>query len=72
MGYRWGSNLGCHFHRQAADNLNISQIGLVGILLLAKKKGLIENVEPLLQELRANGYWLSDEVLAVARKLSEE
>jgi len=47
-------------------------IGLVGILLLAKKKGLIENVEPLLQELRANGYWLSDEVLAVARKLSEE
>lgn len=58
--------------RRAADNLNISKIGLVGILLLAKQKGLIENVDPLLQELRVNGYWLSDEVLAFARKLAEE
>ena len=58
--------------RQAADNLNISKIGLVGILLLAKKKGLIDNVGTLLQELRTAGYWLSDEVITVARKLAEE
>lgn len=58
--------------RQAAENLNISKIGLVGILLLAKKRGLIDNVGPLLQELRVAGYWLSDEVIAVARKLAEE
>jgi predicted nucleic acid-binding protein len=58
--------------RQAADSLNISKIGLVGILLLAKKKGLIDNVVSLLHELRAEGYWLSDEVVAVARKLAEE
>ncbi len=58
--------------RQAADNLNISKIGLVGILLLAKKKGLIDNVGTLLQELRTTGYWLSDEVITVARKLAEE
>jgi len=58
--------------RQAADNLNISKIGLVGILLLAKKRGLIDNVGSLLQELRAAGYWLSDEVIAVTRKLAEE
>jgi len=58
--------------RQAADNLNISKIGLVGILLLAKKRGLIDNVGSLLQELRAAGYWLSDEVIAVARNLAEE
>jgi predicted nucleic acid-binding protein len=55
-----------------ADSLNISKIGLVGILLLAKKKGLIDNVVSLLHELRAEGYWLSDEVVAVARKLAEE
>lgn len=58
--------------RQAAENLNISKIGLVGILLLAKERGLIDNVVPLLQELRGATYWLSDEVLAVARKLSGE
>ena len=55
-----------------ADNLNIPKIGLVGILLLSKKRGLIENVVLLLHELRAAGYWLSDEVIAVARKLAEE
>jgi len=58
--------------RQAADYLNIPKIGLVGILLLAKKRGLLENVGSLLQELRVAGYWLSDEVIAVARKLAEE
>jgi hypothetical protein len=58
--------------RQAADSLNISKTGLVGILLMAKKRGLIDNVVSLLQELRAAGYWLSDEVIAVARKLAEE
>jgi len=58
--------------RQAADNLKISKIGLVGILLLAKKRGLIGNVGSLLEELRAAGYWLSDQVIAVARKIAEE
>ena len=58
--------------RQAADNLNISKIGLVGLLLLAKKRGLIDNVGSLLQELQAAGYWLSDEVITVARKIAEE
>ena len=58
--------------RQAADSLNIPKIGLVGILLLSKKRRLIENVVLLLHELRAAGYWLSDEVIAVARKLAEE
>jgi predicted nucleic acid-binding protein len=58
--------------RQAADSLNISKTGLVGILLLAKKRMLIENVASLLHELRAAGYWLSDEVIAAARKLAEE
>ena len=58
--------------RQAADTLNIPKIGLVGILLLAKKRGFIDNVGSLLQELRLAGYWLSDEVIAIARKFAEE
>jgi predicted nucleic acid-binding protein len=37
-----------------------------------QKKGLIDNVVSLIHELRTVGYWLSDEVIAVARKLAEE
>ena len=58
--------------KNVADNLKISKIGLVGILLLAKKRGLIDNVGSFLEELRAAGYWLSDQVIAVARKIAEE
>jgi predicted nucleic acid-binding protein len=39
---------------------------------MAKSRSLLENVGSLLQELRSAGYWLSDEVIAVARKLAEE
>jgi hypothetical protein len=58
--------------RQAAQSLNISMIGLVGFLLLSKEQGFIDNVGSLLQELRDAGYWLSDEVIAAARKFAEE
>jgi len=58
--------------RMAAESLNIPKIGLIGLLLLAKKNGQIESIGALLQQLRTNGYWLSNEVLAVAQKLAEE
>ena len=58
--------------RQAADILNIKKIGLTGMLILAKKMGLIDKVESLLRELRAAGYWLSDDVIAIAIMLAEE
>lgn len=49
--------------RQTAAKLNIPITGVVGILLLAKKKGLIKNVTEIIEEMRNNGYWLSDEVI---------
>lgn len=58
--------------RQAAKNLNIPTTGLIGLLLLAKEKGLIENVGLLLEELRKNGYWLSDEIVVKAKKMAGE
>ena len=58
--------------RQAAEDLGIPKTGLVGILILAKQKGYIDNIALLLQQLRHAGYWLSDEVIAVARKLAKE
>ena len=58
--------------RQVAKRLNIRTTGLVGLLLLAKEKGLVENVGSLIEELRNHGYWLSDEVIEVARRLAGE
>ena len=58
--------------RQVAAKLNIPATGLVGLLLLAKEKGLIEKVGSLIEELRDNGYWLSDDVIIVTKKLAGE
>jgi predicted nucleic acid-binding protein len=61
-----------HAGREVAKTLNISFSGLVGVLLLAKEKGVLEKIGPVLDELRALGYWLSDKVIEVAKELSGE
>jgi predicted nucleic acid-binding protein len=58
--------------REVAKGLKIPFSGLVGILLLAKEKGALEKIGPVLNELRALGYWLSDKVIEVAKELSGE
>lgn len=58
--------------RRAAKKLGVAVIGLIGLLLLGKERGLIGTVGPLLDELRQSGYWLSDELVTVAKKLAVE
>jgi predicted nucleic acid-binding protein len=58
--------------RQAARRLGIAVTGLIGLLLLGKQKGLIGRVTPLLHELRQAGYWLSDEIVGIAKGLAGE
>lgn len=49
--------------RKTAKKMNISTIGTAGTLLLAKKKKLINKVAPLIQELKNNGYFLSEQLI---------
>jgi len=58
--------------RQAAQKLNIPTTGTIGILITAKNYGLVENVTRILQEMREKGYWLSDNIIETARKLTRE
>ena len=58
--------------REVAKELNISVSEMVGILLLARGKRMVEKISPLLEELRDKGYWLSDEVLQAAKRLAGE
>lgn len=58
--------------RAAARELKIPTTGLIGILLLAKEKRLINKVGPQIDELRRQGYWVSDEVVQTAKELAGE
>lgn len=58
--------------RKMAANAGVPVIGTVGVLVLAKRKGLIPLVMPLLEELAASGYFLSEEIIAAALAASGE
>ena len=58
--------------RAAARRLRLAVTGVVGVLVRAKREGLVPNVRSLLEEMRARNYWLSDELLAVATRLAGE
>ena len=58
--------------RRVAQKLGFSTTGSIGVLLRLKEKGLIENVAILLSQMRERGYWLDDQVIAVAKRLAGE
>ncbi|OAV42611.1 DUF3368 domain-containing protein [Lewinella sp. 4G2] len=46
--------------RKQAASLSISFIGTIGLVILAKQRGLIKNGKDVLQDLVDDGFWLSD------------
>jgi predicted nucleic acid-binding protein len=49
--------------RRCANVLNISIIGTAGVVVLAKRRGLIESTEVALRQLQAAGLWMSEELI---------
>jgi predicted nucleic acid-binding protein len=58
--------------RAAARRLSLAVTGTVGVLIRAKEVGLVPAVCPLLEEIRQQGYWLSDALLVTAARLAGE
>ena len=58
--------------RQAARRLGLTVTGSTGVLIEAKQRGYIPSVRPLLEAARQQGYWLSDELIAIAVKMAGE
>lgn len=58
--------------RLAAKAHQLKMIGAPGVLLLAKRKGLLPAVKPILHELIASGYFLSDALVAQILELANE
>jgi hypothetical protein len=46
--------------RKIATNLGLSVVGSAGVLLAAKRRGLIDSVRPILDSFAGNGYHFSD------------
>ena len=59
--------------RHTAQRLGIKTVGVVGVLIEAKARGLIPQVGPLLEQLRQEaGFFLSDRVIHDARTFCGE
>jgi predicted nucleic acid-binding protein len=58
--------------RQVARELGLPILGTAGLLLLAKQRGLIDKVIPLVESIRQQGYWLSDTLVAEVQRLAGE
>ena len=58
--------------RREAHRLGIAMTGTAGLLCAAKSRGLIKAVVPALEEMRAAGYFLGDNVIEAARIEADE
>lgn len=58
--------------RRVAHQLGLPVVGTLGVLITAKRRGLLDRVRPSLERLHASGYFLSDAVLAEALHLAGE
>lgn len=56
--------------RAAARALGLAVTGTVGVLIEAKRLGLISAVRPPLEEMRAHGYYFSDALIDAATRVA--
>ena len=58
--------------RKCAMAHDIKTLGTAGIIVLAKRHGIISNVAEELKKLQTAGLWLSDDVIATTLNLADE
>ncbi len=58
--------------RRCACALGIGTLGTGGVLVIAKRRGLIKSVGDRLQQLQDSGLWLSDEVINLLKQQAGE
>ena len=59
--------------RNVAKKMGLNVIGTIGILLLAKKRGIIkEDIEEILKLLIKNGFYISEKLKELIFKLSKD
>jgi predicted nucleic acid-binding protein len=54
--------------RKVAKRMGIKVIGTLGLLTLAYRKGIVEDIEQVIKEVKAQGFFISDKHLAEIRQ----
>jgi len=55
-----------------AKHAGLKIAGTLGVLLKAKKKGIIKNVKPIIEELIEKGFWLSPDLIIHVLQIANE
>lgn len=58
--------------RLQAKVFNLNVVGTLGLLLKAKKKGLVENIKPLIDSIVEGGYWIKEDLVEAILKEAGE
>jgi predicted nucleic acid-binding protein len=58
--------------KACASSLGLSPLGTAGLLILAKKAGLLVSVSSVLEDMRTEGLWLSQDVFDTICRLAGE
>jgi predicted nucleic acid-binding protein len=58
--------------RKCAEIYNLKLIGTGGLIVVAKKRGLLKNVSDPIDKLKKSGFYLSDEVVSILLKQAGE
>jgi predicted nucleic acid-binding protein len=58
--------------RKVAENLGLAITGTIGVIIIAKKRGIIGSIKPYLEKLRLMNFRLSEEIEKQALKEAEE
>lgn len=59
--------------RRIAEQEGCRVVGLLGLLVMAKQRGLLSAVRPLLDAMRSSGFFVSDELYTIIlRQVTEE
>ena len=57
-----------HKARRVCKHLRLKVIGTVGVLLDARRRGIIKEVRPFLDKLRSSQFWMNDDLYRYALK----
>ena len=58
--------------RRCAQTLGIPMLGTGGLLVLAKRRGLLSSVGEAIEKLRHSGLWMSDDIVRILKAQASE
>jgi predicted nucleic acid-binding protein len=59
--------------RTIASRFDIKYVGIIGLIIEAKSKGLIENIKPILYDLKTKaGFWISPKLFSKIIEITKE